>query len=319
MIQTLIRGVGDADPYNIQYINILSKESSFENCSFLCINKDLIYSVVEYSSNPAYSNGYLVVRDNNLSPISCAPVLGKSPCHITLDKSRNLLYISNYSDGSLDVFKLSNNGLIDKLIYHKTYTPTSHIHCTALSEDNTVLFVIDLGSNTLFAYEIIYNETSFDLKELHSYKFLAGSGPRHIAVNENDIYVVTEKSCELYHLVFSKNTGFSFVKSVLILPSTTQANDTGCAIKLSDDNNFIYVSIRGNDSISVFNSSLELIQNICCFGSTPREINFDNTQNFLFCANQTSSNISIFKRDKKTGHLLFESKYPINSPACIIL
>ena len=41
---------------------------------------------------------------------------------------------------------------------------------------------------------------------------------------ENDIYVVTEKSCELYHLVFSKNTGFSFVKSVLILPSSSNTS-----------------------------------------------------------------------------------------------
>lgn len=292
---------------------------SFENCSYLCRNNHLIYCVVEYSSNPEYSNGYLVVRDNDLSPICCAPVLGKSPCHITLDNSRNLLYISNYSDGSLDVFKLSNNGLIDKLIHHKTYTSTSHIHCTALSEDNTVLFVIDLGSNSLFAYKIIYNETGFALKELHSYIFSSGTAPRHIAIDKNNVYVVTEKSCNLYHLLFSKDTGFSFVTSVSILSSTIQANDTGCAIKLSDDNNFIYVTIRGNNSISVFNSSLELIQNISCFGDTPREMNFNSSQDILFCANQTSSNISIFKRDKKTGHLLFESKYPISAPACIIL
>lgn len=299
----------------------INSNNEFENCSYLYKNNDIIYSAVEYSTNPSYSNGYLVARNNNLLPISNLAIQGKSPCHITLDKFRNLLYISNYEDGSLNVFSLTYNGLIDKLIHSKTYTPNSHIHYTALSEDYNVLFVIDLGDNTLYAYKIAFDKATFDLEKLYSYHFPAGSCPRHLALNKNNLYVITENSCELYNLLFSTNNGFTFKNKVSILPNNIikSNNDTGCAIKLSNDTNFIYVTIRGNDSISVFNTSLELIQNISCFGNTPRDIALDISQEFLFCANQTSSNISIFKRDKKTGHLHFESKYPINSPACIVL
>lgn len=321
MIKTLIQIIGNAAPYIAQYIQTLKKDDSFENCSYLYKNGNVIYSVVEYSNNIKYSNGYLIARNSDLLPLSTSNIYGKSPCHITLDKLRNLLYISNYEDGSLDVFSLTDQGLINKLIYHKSYSSISHIHYTSLSEDNNVLFVIDLGNDTLFAYEIVFTANNFDLKELHSYHFSKGFGPRHLTINKNSLYVVTENSCELYHLMFSKENGFTLTKSVSILPYNTskKENDTGCAIKLSNDNHFLYVTIRGNNSISVFNTSLELIQNISCYGDTPRDINFDSTQEFLFCANQNSSNISIFKRNKKTGHLLFESKYPINSPACIVL
>lgn len=295
--------------------------SSFENCSFLCKNKNVIYSVVEYSDNPSFPNGYLVTRSSNLLPIAQNNILGKSPCHITLDKSRNLLYISNYEDGSINIFSLNSEKKVNKLIYHKNYSDKSHIHCMALSKDNKFLFVVDLGKDTLFAYKIFFKNSIFELKERYTYKFPTGSNPRHLAICSNNIYVITENSCELYHLMFSKKTGFSLVNNASVLPTNIKNNKaiTGCAIKLSNDNKFIYVTIRGNNSISVFDSSLKLIQNISSFGETPRDINFDKSQNVLFCANQSSSNISVFDINKKTGHLLFKSKYPIEAPACIIL
>lgn len=303
------------------FSKIVKTENSFENCSYLCRNKNNIYSVVEYSSNPEYSNGCLITRNSNLSPICKNNIIGKSPCYITLDKLRNLLYISNYESGSIEFFSLTSKGIIDKLIYHKSYYNNSHIHCIALSEDNTVLFVIDLGNNTLFAYEILFENSKLELKEINSYIFPNASNPRHLAINKNNIYVITENSCELYHLIFSKQTGFSLVNNTSVFAPNVkkQETDTGCAIKLTNDNKYIYVTIRGNNSISVFNSSLEFVQNISCYGETPRDINFDASQNILFCANQNSSNISIFERNKETGYLLFKSKYPVESPACIIL
>lgn len=292
----------------------LKQNNSFENCSYLCKNKDIIYSVTEYPES------YLTTRNSNLFPIHNTEISGKSPCHITIDKLRNLLYVSNYEDGSINVFSLNYNGVINELIYYKMYDKNSHIHYTSLSEDNNFLFVLDLGKNVLSAYEIIFVNSIFGLKESYSYTFPDNSSPRHFTINKNNLYIVTEKSCEIYHLVFSQNTGFSLIKNVSILPQSTekQQNYTGCAIKFSNDNKFIYVTVRGHNSISVFNSSLKFIQNISCYGKTPRDINFDNTQNFMLCANQNSSDITVFERDKKTGHLLFKSKYPINSPACII-
>ena len=305
----------------------VQKNSSFENCSYLCISRDKIYSIVEYSNISKYQKGCISSRNVNLDVINTCFLKGEGPCFIKLDESRNLLYVANYGDGSIDVFSLKTDGSINKLIYNKNFSKLknnlkSRIHYIDLSNDKQVLFISDLGTSILYAYKIIYNDDSFDLEELSYYQFPDNSGCRHLVINNDNLYIVTENSCELYHLSFSEKNGFSLLDNISILPKNyiKKENDTGCAIRLSNDFQYIYTNIRGHNSISVFKTypKLELIQNISCYGEIPRDINFNISQEYLLCANQASNNISIFSRNKKTGHLLFESSYPINCPACII-
>lgn len=299
-----------------------TSESSFENCSYLYKNKDIIYHVVEYSNNPLYKNGYVIARNRHLKPISTSKVEGISPCFITVDTSRNMLYVANYTDGSMDIFLLNSDGSINNLIFHKKYSSHSHIHHISFSEDYKFVFVLDLGDNTLFAYKIILDNNKLKLQELYSYHFPNGSAPRHLISCRQNFYVITENSCELYQLYFSEQMGFYKNDCINLLPSNIKKdkNFTGCAIKMSFDHRFLYTTIRGHNSISVIkvNPSLEIIQNISCFGNTPRDIHLDNSENFLLCANQDSSNITIFNRHQKTGLLRFKDVYPISSPACII-
>lgn len=307
--------------FNNGVLSTIKIENSFENCSWLLKNGNIIYSVVEYSDNPVYENGYLTARNSELLPINSSSVCGKSPCHIAIDKVRHLLFLANYGSGSIDVFKLNKDVTINKKIYYKEFTKQSHIHYISISPENRFLFAIDLGTDTIFSYEIFFDGTNLNLKEFFHYTFPFGSGPRHLVLNQNNLFVITENSCELYKLSFSPEKGFDFINCVSILPAgiKKEENFTGCAIKISNDKKFLYTSIRGHNSISVFDvSNLELIQNISCFGETPRDINFDNSEDYLLCANQSSSSITVFERNKKTGYLNYVSSYPINSPACII-
>lgn len=297
-------------------------DNTFENCSYLCKNNHILYSIIEYSNNPIYQNGYIIARNEDFSVINSSPIFGQGPCYLTIDTKRNLLYVANYGDGSLDCFSLRNDGSIEKSILHKTYTDHSRIHYLSLSMDNDFLFVVDLGDDTIFAYKILYSFENLELKEMDTFSFSKGSAPRHITIRENIIYLITENSCELYQLSFTAQNGFKIISKASLLPSTLKKDKdtTGCAIKISKDLKFIYTSIRGHNCISVFQTipHLKLIQNISCFGITPRDIYIDDSQNFLLCANQHSEDISIFRRDKKTGYLNFLNKYPIDSPACII-
>ena len=302
-------------------ISNLKSNKTFENCSYLIKNNDIIYNIIEYSDNPIYENGYLIARNSNFSILNTSPLLGKGPCYLTIDTKRNLIYVANYGDGSLDVFSLKENGAIDTCIFHKPYTKHSRIHQVLLSPDNEFLFVVDLGNDTLFVYKIIYTYKNIELKEITNYSFPKNTAPRHIAIVNNNIYLVTENSCELYHLILTPQNNFKLITKLSLLPHSIKRNqDTGCAIKISNDFRFVYTSIRGHNSISVFETtpSLKLIQNIDCSGNTPRDIFLNTSQNFLLCANQESKSISIFSRDTKTGYLHFKSKYPIDSPACII-
>lgn len=310
--------------YTLQFHNaslsLLNRSDTFENCSYLSYSSNHIYGIIEYSERDIYKDGALISMTPTFSNQYAFPISGKGPCFILLDDIRNLLYIANYGDGTLDVFLLDSNGNIISSIYHKSYTSHSRIHHLTFSEDKNMLFISDLGDNKMYAYQIIFENQTLELKELSYYAFPNGTSPRHLAIYQNHIYVITEDSCELYHFTFSENTGFHFVNSISILGNDRRENDTGCAIKISQDGKFIYTSIRGKDCIYVFSSTPEvnLIQTISCFGKTPRDIQFDIFENYLLCANQNSGNISIFNRNPKTGLLQYNNSYHIDNPACII-
>ena len=38
-------------------------DNTFENCSYLCKNNHILYSIIEYSNNPIYQNGYIITID----------------------------------------------------------------------------------------------------------------------------------------------------------------------------------------------------------------------------------------------------------------
>lgn len=304
---------------NGTFYNKLS-DNTFENCSYLCKNNTTIYNIIEYSDILKYSNGYVISRNADLSVLNSCPLSGHGPCFIRIDNIRKLLFIANYGDGSIDIFSLNTNGSLNKLIYHKKHSDNSRIHYLAFSDNNNILYAVDLGNDSLLAYQIEFDGSNIELSLFSSYHFPKNSHPRHLTVIKDSIFVVTELSCKLYKLSFDNKNGLLFDNCVPLLPNNImkKSDYTGCAIKISNDFKFIYTTIRGHNSISVFTQSLDLIQNISCFGITPRDINFDIGQDYLFCANQNSNNISIFERNKKTGYLNYKSSYPISSPACII-
>lgn len=299
------------------FMTLIQQENSFENCSFICNNKDLIFSTVEYSNNLSYSNGLLVLRDFKLSILNSYEICGNSPCYSYFDDSRNLLYIANYMDGSLNVYSISSENKSCKFLFKKAFTNHSHIHCIDLSKDKSILLVTDLGDNKLYAFDIFYEDDIFDLKLISCYSFDANSGPRHFVTDENHIYLITENSCELYHLVFDRSSGFKLLNRCSILPDNTKhSDDTGCSIKFGLNKNFLYTSVRGHNIINVFSLDLTSIQTISCYGKTPRDLFV--LDDYLLCANQNSDSIAIFDIEKNTGKLNYKNFYSISSPACII-
>lgn len=182
-----------------------------------------------------------------------------------------------------------------------------------------IFFVVDLGEDVLIAYEIIND----NIKEVSRVKFEEGTEPRHIAINKDKIYVVSEKSCEIYIIKF-KEKRLSIINKVSILPKNIkqEENYTGCAIKIRKDLRYLYVTIREHNSISIYKinkNKLKMIQNISCEGNTPRDLELDKTGKYLLVANQDSNEVAIFKRNRITGKIIYQSKEKMDLPTCVIV
>ena len=94
----------------------------------------------------------------------------------------------------------------------------------------------------------------------------------------------------------------------------------GCAIKVDNSGQYIYISIRGDNSISVFDiqdGKLKLIQNVDSRGECPKDITIDSYGKYLFCANQNSNKVAIFEID--SGRLKFKNEFDLEEPSCIFV
>ena len=154
----------------------------------------------------------------------------------------------------------------------------------------------------------------------HDQKFIEDSAKNivHQAALEADTdglwfhgFFVNEKK----HAPFKWGRGNGWVTVTLVetisaLPPdvAVQNSFTAAEILVSPSGKFVYATIRGHDSVSVFaadaqSGKLTFVQNISAGGKVPRGLGIDPTGRWLITANQKSDNAVEFAIDAKTGKL----------------
>lgn len=302
-------------------LEFISSTNDFERCTYLVQNESNIYAVQEIGNLNETGNVIAYKKSSKgLIYIDKKSSLGSGPCHIEISGKNRMLFISNYMNGYFTAYKLNNNGTIGKIFYNNVIDINkSHLHCAKVFNNEKNLITVDLGMDILELYDI----QSTGIQKLSEIKLEPNTEPRHIATDKNDtIFLLTEKSCELY-VLNCKQDKLNILHKKSILPKNhiKMQNDTGAAIKISADGRYIYTTLRGHNSISVFkyeNKKLELVQNILSYGNTPRDLEIDKTQKYILVANQDSDEISIYSRDIDTGKLKFLNKQNSLLPTCVL-
>lgn len=306
------------------------------NTSFQKLSPDgnFLYSVVD--SQMKY-NGKIAafkvdldsVKIDLLNVEDCG---GINPAHLAIDKTGKYLTNSNYSDGSLSLFRINSNGSLSKNLQTlkfkdssiiKSRQNASHIHSSNFSPDNKYLFSHDLGADKIRKFT--FNTSEEKLKNLQEIRVKLGSGPRHFTFHPNGKYGygINELSGTIGAYQY-KNGSLDFIEDY---QTYQQKQDIYRAadIHISADGNFLYVSNREpkENSIVVFvinkeNGKLQLIEHKDTGGIHPRNFAISPSGKFLLVANQFSNNIVIFKRDLKSGRLTkLTNQIIVNSPSSI--
>ncbi|MDH5397771.1 MAG: lactonase family protein, partial [Cyclobacteriaceae bacterium] len=87
----------------------------------------------------------------------------RSPCHITINPSGNMAYLSHYVGGSITTLPINNNGHllpVNNTIRHTGSGADSerqnepHVHSVTVSPDNRFIYVADLGTDKVTSYPI---------------------------------------------------------------------------------------------------------------------------------------------------------------------
>jgi 6-phosphogluconolactonase len=326
------------------------------NPSFLQIAPDgkTIYCVNETDEFEGLPSGAVTVftadRDGKFIPAESKPTYGGSPCHIVPDYSNNLLYISNYSGGSLCIYAFSEESqgeaaaegfFLKKHVFslhggksvHPDRQEKSHVHSVTLvtgdkvpTSNSRYAIAVDLGTDKLVTYAV-YNDTMQPVMRLHSEVSLPpGSGPRMAVFHSAYpfLYVVNELNSTVC-IVSCTDEGVpsAVAKTVSTLPSCISPEGNYPAdICFSADGRYLYVSNRGHDSLSVFavegdGEELHLVQNVSVEGRFPRSFTITPGNGWLLAANQHSGTVTVFRRDPETGLLEYHSLVEVPSPVCL--
>ncbi|UBH12782.1 lactonase family protein [Macrococcus armenti] len=236
-----------------------------------------------------------------------------SGCHLWVSHDGKYLLEAVYGPGLVRLYALDEKGAVERLIDthqqqgsgpNKERQDNAHTHYIQETHDGYAV-AVDLGTDEVITFT--FGEDGF--KQVGVLNVEPGMGPRHLVFHENGkyAYLFTELSNEVVVLSYSDGK-FDMLEKYSALPEDFTGHSQGAAVRMSHDQQFVYVSNRGHQSIAVFKvlgegEALECVEIVATQGDWPRDFNIDASDTYLVCAHERDGVLSLFERDKQTGRL----------------
>jgi 6-phosphogluconolactonase len=137
------------------------------------------------------------------------------------------------------------------------------------------------------------------------------------------LFIVNELGNSVTVVKLLENGGFKIEETVSTLPADFLKPNTCADIHLSPEGNFLYVSNRGMNTISIYSvqekeAKIKLIGHEDTKGEMPRNFTLTPDGDYLLVANQNTNNIVAFKRNAETGLLTFIDQINAFKPVCLL-
>ena len=304
----------------------LTKKSAFSgvlNPSFLTLspNGDYLFSCTESKTANAGSVSSFSVNPENgtLNYINSQKSGGENPVFVSVHKNGKWLINGNYTEGSISVFPIAENGTILPFVQnfhfqegsiHKDRQDRSHIHSIVFSPEFDYIFAPDLGADKIRIFG--FHEKEKEPLQPIEKPFVAtnlGSGPRHFTFHPNGkfAYCIEELAgaVSVYHY---ENSDLEPIQWIVTHSEKYKERFESSDIHISPDGKFLYASNRGSENnIAIFaiqtDGKLRSIGYQSTFGKHPRTFAIDETGKFIIVTNTKTSDVFVFKRNSKTGLL----------------
>jgi 6-phosphogluconolactonase len=318
----------------------LQTVSNAKSPSFLAIHPSgkFLYSVNEAAPNSGGVSSYTIEpKTGKLTMMNQQSSHGRGPCHIAIDQTGKLAFVSNYGGGTFTVLPIQNDGTLspatDTLKYegkgpNAQRQEKPHIHSATVSPNNRFVYVCDLGTDKVYIYE--FDQATGKVKPAATpYATVsAGSGPRHITIHPNGkyLYLVEELTSSVATFALDSKTGaLTMIEdNVKTLPADFTGNNTSADIHTDPKGKFLYQSNRGYNALAILSiardGKVTLIGQQPTEGKTPRNFLVDPKGEYVFAANQDTDNIVVYKLDSKTGKLTpTGTQVKVPAPVCLKL
>jgi len=314
-----------------------------ESPTFLALspNKKYLYAANEVDTFNGMKGGGVSsfsvdAKAGKLTAINSVSAKGPGTCHVAVDKTGRAVFCANYSGGSAASFHVKAGGVLTDAVSFFQYEghgpreeqEMAHAHRATVTPDNKYVLVNDLGLDCIHIYMLDAATAKLTPHHPPEWKSEPGTGPRALRFHPNGkwAYCVLELSSEVAALSWDAHAGtLTTVQTISLVPEGYAGKKPHASeIVLDRSGRFAYASDRFDDVLVSFRidpatGKLTKLGSSKYGGKTPRHIALDPTEQWLLVANQDSDNISVVKRDAKTGLLAESAKqFPIVKPQCLV-
>jgi len=294
-----------------------------DNPSYLTYSPDKKYIYAVNENENGTISSFKVSNNASLTSLNKVSTHGAHPCHVAINTSGKKAIVSNYTGGNASIYAITNDGSLTEafqVLDHNVDSIASHVHSAFFFENH--LYISDLGRNSVYNYQ--FNHDNYKLIDSSIVGMTDKAGPRHFALTKNSdfIYIINEYANTITSAK-KTNKGFELLENTSTLDESFKGESYCADIHLSKDENFLYGSNRGENSIVVFkrdisSGKLKKMQTVNTQGNWPRNFTLDSSGKFLLVANQKSNNISVFKINTIDGKLSFIHDVKLPSPVCLL-
>ncbi|WP_414441948.1 lactonase family protein [Burkholderia sp. 22PA0106] len=244
---------------------------------------------------------------------------GRNPVYLAIDPTGRFVVVSNYQGSSLAVLPIAADGSLEPVSQrvhldgpigpHRIEQTQSKPHSNPFDPSGRHVIVPDKGLDRIFSFRFMDGTlspapTPFVVSR-------EGAGPRHIAFAPNGrvAWVVDELDSTVTSYRYDQVTGALHPFQVLsTLPESFTGNSRASEIELDRSGRFVYVSNRGDDTISVFavepsGGALRFVGAQSTLGRTPRFITSSPNGRFMYALNEESDTIVAFSVNAADGSL----------------
>lgn len=293
--------------------------------SWIVLSKNHKFAYTTNENDAGTVTALKVGKQGILSTINQVDSLGSQPTHATITLDGKYLIAANYSvapgHAGITLFPVQSDGALGKAVQHIPFIQGSHVvkdrqdgghaHSVNLTPDGKMLYVADLGADTVHAFSYhadkaqpLTAEPAFDLH------LKPGEGPRHMTFSSDGkyAYLSTEMSARV-HVYRIDHDKLNEIQVADLTESTRPDDKGGAGILFSPDHKFLYVGNRRKlNEIVVFRvdsvtGKLTLTNEFSSGGIEPRAFAFDKTGQYMIIANVYSNNIVELRRNAETGAL----------------
>ncbi|MFC4748197.1 lactonase family protein [Flavobacterium branchiicola] len=244
---------------------------------------------------------------------------GENPVYVSVHKNGKWLVNANYTEGSVSVHPILENGQIGALAQNFQYTDgsvnkerqeRSHVHSAVFSPQFDYLFLPDLGADKIRCYA--FDETLKEpLKETENpfTKTDLEAGPRHFTFHPNQKFgYCIEEMAGAISVYDYENGTLKKIQRINTHPDQIKEGFESSDIHISPDGKFLYATNRGKENnIAIFtiaeNGLLKNIGYQSTLGKHPRIFAIDESGKFLIATNVITGNVIVFRRNTTTGML----------------